>query len=260
MLGLVTRFVIPSLSGPGVLRHGGEEDERGLVVHAPGREALAVERPLELGVEALGVLPHSVDPSVIEASGRSDAQVLGPVELRLGVLGGVEQRFPPLVLQVAGAGQGVAGVELVPDGAVFVAGAVALGLVTRELSVLGLADGDDDLLEQRAGGGPEPVTAAVGFSGDTPTAPRQRLSGVAHAVDDDSAALTSAPAWRRDDTAASRGLNLVEVRATPRSVSGVGMDTGGPPREVEREVGEYAALAASSGGVEMGQSFAQPMS
>ena len=42
---------------------------------------MAVERPLKLGVEALGVLPHAVEASVIEAGGRSDAQVLGPVEL-----------------------------------------------------------------------------------------------------------------------------------------------------------------------------------
>ena len=161
MLGLETRFVVPDLSGPGVLRHHGKEDDRGLVVHAPGGESLPVERTLELGVEALGVLPHAVEAAVIEACGGRNAQVLGAVELRLDVLSCVEKRFPPVMPRMAGAGQGVVGVELVPDGAVLVAGGVALGLVTGELPVLGLAVDVDDLLGQGACGGPKLRTSIL---------------------------------------------------------------------------------------------------
>ncbi len=46
MLGLVTGFVVPDLSHPGVVCHRGKEDDRGLVVHSPRREALTVERSL----------------------------------------------------------------------------------------------------------------------------------------------------------------------------------------------------------------------
>ena len=47
------------------LSASGQQDDGGLVVDAPGREALAVEGALELGVEALGVLPHPVEAAVI---------------------------------------------------------------------------------------------------------------------------------------------------------------------------------------------------
>ena len=52
MLCLMVGFVIPDVSRPGVLGNGGEKDDGGLVVDAPGGEALAVEGAFELGVEA----------------------------------------------------------------------------------------------------------------------------------------------------------------------------------------------------------------
>ena len=78
--------------------------------------------------------------------GGSDAQVLGSVELGLRVLGGVEERFPPVVVRVFRAVQCVSAVELVPDGAVLVPRSVTFGLVPRQLAVLGLPFGVDDLL------------------------------------------------------------------------------------------------------------------
>ncbi len=126
-----------------------------------------------------------------------------------------------------GAGQGVAGVELVACAAVFVAGGVAFGLVPGQLAELRLAVGGDGLLEEGAGGGPELVAAAVGFALLAAMAPRQWLSGVAAAVDDDAAVAAGPAPWGCDDAAAGGGLDLVEVGAAPGAVGGEGLDPGG---------------------------------
>ena len=113
--------------------------------------------------------------------GGGDPEVLRTVELVLGVLGGGEQWPPPFVIGVAGAGQGVATVELVPGGAVLVTSGVALGLAAGEFPILGLAVGVDELFEEGAGGGPYLVAAACGFAADAAAAPGQRLGGVTDA-------------------------------------------------------------------------------
>ena len=59
--GLPVGLVGPGLLCPRVFREGGEEQDGGLVVDAPGREPLAVEGSFELGVEAFGVLTHAVE-------------------------------------------------------------------------------------------------------------------------------------------------------------------------------------------------------
>jgi hypothetical protein len=76
---------------------------------------------------------------------------------------------------------------------------------------------------------------------------------MADAVDHDAAALAGTPSWRCDDTATGRGLDAVEVGASPGSVGGVGVDAGRTVGEVEGEVGEDATLTAGGGCVEVGQ-------
>ncbi len=80
LLVLVVELVLPNLSGPGVLGECSHEDDDGLVLYTPGRNALAVEGPLKLGVEAFGVLPHPVDPAMPVPGGGYDAQIFAPVE------------------------------------------------------------------------------------------------------------------------------------------------------------------------------------
>lgn len=118
-----------------------------------------------MGVETFGVLAHPVQLAVTGAGGGDDAQILAAVEPGGGVAGDGEQGFPPVVVLAAGAGQGVARVELVPDGAVSVSGGVAFGLVPGELDEVAAAVGGDGLLEQGAGGGPQLVPAAERFAG-----------------------------------------------------------------------------------------------
>jgi hypothetical protein len=81
MLGLIA----PALQRPGVVGQGCQQVDGSLVVDAPGRQPLAVEGALELRVEGLGVLAHSVEPAVIGTGRGSDAQVLGAVEPGPGV-------------------------------------------------------------------------------------------------------------------------------------------------------------------------------
>ena len=76
LAGLALEFGLPDVAGPGVFGEDCHEDDGGLVVGAPGGEALAVEGAFELGVEAFGVLAHAVEAVVWGA----DAQVFGAVE------------------------------------------------------------------------------------------------------------------------------------------------------------------------------------
>ena len=223
-MSLVFGLVVPDVAGPGVLCLCGEEDDDGLVVDAPCGQALAVEGAFELGVEAFGVLPHAVEPFVLVAGGGDDAEVLAAVEPCLGVVGRGEEGFPPVVVGAPGAGEGVAGVELVAGAAVLVVGGVAFGLVACQFAELGLAVDGDDLLEYGAGGRPQLVPAACCFSVFAASAPGQGLGGVAVAVDDDAAVAAGPPPGGCDDAAAGGGLDLVEVGSAPGAVGGEGVD------------------------------------
>ena len=121
---------------------------------SPGWEASAVEGAVELGVEAFGVLAHAVEAVVPVAGGGDGAEVFAAVEPCLLVSSYGEEWFPPVVWLPTGAGQGVAGVELVAAGAVFADGGVAVGLVTGQLGEVAGAVDEDDLFEQGAGGCP----------------------------------------------------------------------------------------------------------
>jgi hypothetical protein len=165
-----------------------------LVVDAPGGEALAVEGAFELGVQAGGVPPHSVQLAVPRTGGGDDAEVLAPVEPGGGVVGNGEEGFPPVVVGAAGARQGVAGVELVPERAVLALGGVALGLVAWQLDELAAPVRGDDLLEEGAGGAPQLVPATGDVAGGAAAAPGQGVGGLPLPVDDDADASGGEPA------------------------------------------------------------------
>ncbi len=249
---LVVDLVGPDVSCPGVVGQGGEQHDGGLVVDAPGGEALAVEGAFELGVEAFGVLAHRVQLAVTGAGGGDDAQVFAAVEPGGGVVGDGEQGFPPVVVWAAGAGQGVAGVELVPDGSVSAVGGVAFGLVPGQFDEVAAAVGGDGLFEQRAGGRPQLVPAAAGFAGGAAAAPGQGLGGVAVAVDDDAAVAGGSPPTGGDHAAASAGLDVVEVGAAPGAVGGERVNPGAACGEVDSQVGKHLPFAAGGVGGEVG--------
>lgn len=81
-LALVFGFVVPDLPHPGVphpgvLGENDEEDDGGLVVDAPGGEALAVEGAFELRVGAFGVLAPPVQALVGLTGGGGDGAGIG---------------------------------------------------------------------------------------------------------------------------------------------------------------------------------------
>lgn len=71
MMLLMLGFIAPDLQSPGVIGQGCQQHDRGLLMDAPSRKALAAEGALELRVETLGVLAHPKQATVIGTGCRS---------------------------------------------------------------------------------------------------------------------------------------------------------------------------------------------